>query len=422
MKILIKQAKIIDSSSKHNNKICDILINNNKIEKVAKKIQIDSDTKIFKSDNLHISQGWFDIHVNFGQPGFEHRETIENGLNVAAKGGFTEVLLMPNTKPCIDNSSMIDFIKSFDKKHIVNIQVAGNLTMSQEGKNIVEVNDMINNGCIAFTDDKKSIQNNDLMKIALLYMKNSNALLMNFPNDKKIQNKGVINEGKISTQLGLRGIPNIAEEMMLDRDISLCKYTESKIHESYISTEKSVERIKNAKDEGINITCDVALHNIFLTEDNVNNFDTRYKVLPPLRTKKDNKAIIKGLKNDTIDIITSDHNPFEIETKKIEFDNAEFGVVGLETAFGLIFKNLERHLTITQIIDKISNNPRRILGLDINTIEEGNKANLTIFNPDIEWKIEENELLSKSKNSPFLGEKLKGKPLAIYNNNKFKEL
>ena len=245
---------------------------------------------------------------------------------------------------------------------------------------------------------------------------------MNYPNDKKIQNKGVINEGKISTQLGLRGIPNIAEEMMLDRDISLCKYTESKIHESYISTEKSVERIKNAKDEGVNITCDVALHNIFLTEDNVNNFDTRYKVLPPLRTKKDNKAIIKGLKNDTIDIITSDHNPFEIETKKIEFDNAEFGVVGLETAFGLIFKNLERHLTITQIIDKISNNPRRILGLDINTIEEGNKANLTIFNPDIEWKIEENELLSKSKNSPFLDEKLKGKPLAIYNNNKFKEL
>ena len=151
MKILIKQAKIIDSSSKHNNKICDILINNNKIEKIAKKIQIDSDTKIYKRDNLHISQGWFDIHVNFGQPGFEHRETIENGLNVAAKGGFTEVLLMPNTKPCVDNGSMIDFIKSFDKKHIVNIQIAGNLTMSQEGKNIVEVNDMIDNGCIAFT-------------------------------------------------------------------------------------------------------------------------------------------------------------------------------------------------------------------------------------------------------------------------------
>tara|TARA_B100001758_G_scaffold245519_1_gene258677 strand:- start:520 stop:1788 length:1269 start_codon:yes stop_codon:yes gene_type:complete len=422
MKILIKQAKIIDSSSKHNNKICDILINNNKIEKIAKKIQIDPDTKIYKNDNLHVSQGWLDMHVNFGQPGFEQRETIENGLNAAAKGGFTEVLLMPNTSPSIDNSSMIDFIKGFSKRNVVSIQVAGNLTVSQEGKNIVEIHDMKNNGCIAFTDDKRSIQNNELMKIALLYIKNSNALIMNFPNDSKIQKNGVINEGKISTQLGLKGIPNIAEEMMLDRDITLCNYTQSKIHESYISTEKSVEKIKKAKDEGVNITSDVALHNIFLTEEKVNNFDTRFKVLPPLRTKTDNKAIIKGLKNGTIDVITSDHNPFEVETKKIEFDNAEFGIIGLESAFGLINKNLEKHLTLNQIIEKISNNPRKILGLKNNSIEEGNNANITIFNPKTKWKFKEEDIISKSKNSPFIGEELKGKALAIYNNNRFKEL
>ena len=422
MKILIKQAKIIDSSSKHNNKICDILINNNKIEKIAKKIQIDPDTKIYKNDNLHVSQGWLDMHVNFGQPGFEQRETIENGLNAAAKGGFTEVLLMPNTSPSIDNSSMIDFIKGFSKRNVVNIQVAGNLTVSQEGKNIVEIHDMKNNGCIAFTDDKRSIQNNELMKIALLYIKNSNALIMNFPNDSKIQKNGVINEGKISTQLGLKGIPNIAEEMMLDRDITLCNYTQSKIHESYISTEKSVEKIKKAKDEGVNITSDVALHNIFLTEEKVNNFDTRFKVLPPLRTKTDNKAIIKGLKNGTIDVITSDHNPFEVETKKIEFDNAEFGIIGLESAFGLINKNLEKHLTLNQMIEKISNNPRKILGLKNNSIEEGNNANITIFNPKTKWKFKEEDIISKSKNSPFIGEELKGKALAIYNNNRFKEL
>jgi len=422
MKILIKQAKIIDSSSKHNNKICDILINNNKIEKIAKKIQIDPDTKIYKNDNLHVSQGWLDMHVNFGQPGFEQRETIENGLNAAAKGGFTEVLLMPNTSPSIDNSSMIDFIKGFSKRNVVSIQVAGNLTVSQEGKNIVEIHDMKNNGCIAFTDDKRSIQNNELMKIALLYIKNSNALIMNFPNDSKIQKNGVINEGKISTQLGLKGIPNIAEEMMLDRDITLCNYTQSKIHESYISTEKSVEKIKKAKDEGVNITSDVALHNIFLTEEKVNNFDTRFKVLPPLRTKKDNKAIIKGLKNGTIDVITSDHSPFEVETKKIEFDNAEYGIIGLESAFGLINKNLEKHLTLNQIIEKISNNPRKILGLKNNSIEEGNNANITIFNPKTKWKFKEEDIISKSKNSPFIGEELKGKALAIYNNNRFKEL
>jgi len=422
MKILIKQAKIIDSSSKHNNKICDILINNNKIEKIAKKIQIDSDTKIYKNENLHISQGWFDMHVNFGQPGFEQRETIENGLNAAAKGGFTEVLLMPNTNPSIDNSSMIDFIKGFSKRNVVKIQVAGNLTVSQEGKNIVEIHDMTNNGCIAFTDDKKSIQNNELMKIAMLYIKNSNSLLMNFPNDSKIQKNGVINEGKISTQLGLKGIPNIAEEMMLDRDITLCDYTESKIHESYISTERSVDKIKKAKEKGINITSDVALHNIFLTEEQVNNFDTRFKVLPPLRTKNDNKAIINGLKDGTIDVITSDHNPFEEETKKLEFDNAEFGIIGLESAFGLINKHLEKHLTLNEIINKISNNPRKILGLKNNSIEEGNYANLTLFNPSNKWEFKENDIVSKSKNSPFVGEELKGKALAIYNNNRFKEL
>ena len=422
MKILIKQAKIIDSSSKHNNKICDILINNNKIEKIAKKIQIDSDTKIYKNENLHVSQGWFDMHVNFGQPGFEQRETIENGLNAAAKGGFTEVLLMPNTNPSIDNSSMIDFIKGFSKRNVVKIQVAGNLTVSQEGKNIVEIHDMTNNGCIAFTDDKKSIQNNELMKIAMLYIKNSNSLLMNFPNDSKIQKNGVINEGKISTQLGLKGIPNIAEEMMLDRDITLCDYTESKIHESYISTERSVDKIKRAKEKGINITSDVALHNIFLTEEQVNNFDTRFKVLPPLRTKNDNKAIINGLKDGTIDVITSDHNPFEEETKKLEFDNAEFGIIGLESAFGLINKHLEKHLTLNEIIDKISNNPRKILGLKNNSIEEGNYANLTLFNPSNKWEFKESDIVSKSKNSPFVGEELQGKALAIYNNNRFKEL
>ena len=422
MKILIKNTKIIDSSSSHNNKVCDILINNNKIEKIAKSIQIDSKTKVYKHDNLHISQGWIDMHVNFGQPGYEHRETIDNGLNAAAKGGFTDVLLMPNTNPKIDNGMMIDFVKNITRDKIINVHVAGTLSNSQKGENIVEMHDMIKNGCIAFTDDKKSIQSNELMKIALLYIKNTSALLMNFPNDKYLQKNGVINEGIISTQLGLKGIPAIAEEIMLDRDIALCRYTESRIHESYLSTAKSINKIKNAKDEGINISADVALHNIFLTDSCINNFDTRYKVLPPLRTKSDNKAIIKGLKDGTIDVISCDHNPIEIESKKLEFDNAKFGIIGLESAFGLIIKNLENHLSLNQIIDKISNNPRKILGIENNTIEEGNTANLTIFDPEIKWEFKKKDIISKSKNTPFVGEKLKGKALALVNNNKFLEL
>ena len=422
MKILIKNTKIIDSSSSHNNKVCDILINNNKIEKIAKSIQIDSKTKVYKHYNLHISQGWIDMHVNFGQPGYEHRETIDNGLNAAAKGGFTDVLLMPNTNPKIDNGMMIDFVKNITRDKIINVHVAGTLSNSQKGENIVEMHDMIKNGCIAFTDDKKSIQSNELMKIALLYIKNTSALLMNFPNDKYLQKNGVINEGIISTQLGLKGIPAIAEEIMLDRDIALCRYTESRIHESYLSTAKSINKIKNAKDEGLNISADVALHNIFLTDSCINNFDTRYKVLPPLRTKSDNKAIIKGLKDGTIDVISCDHNPIEIESKKLEFDNAKFGIIGLESAFGLIIKNLEKHLSLNQIIDKISNNPRKILGIKNNSIEEGNTANLTIFDPEIKWEFEKKDIISKSKNTPFVGEKLKGKALALVNNNKFLEL
>ena len=422
MKILIKNTKIIDSSSSHNNKVCDILINNNKIEKIAKSIQIDTKTKVYKQDNLHISQGWFDMHVNFGQPGYEHRETIENGLNAATKGGFTDVLLMPNTNPSIDNSTMIDFVKNITKNKIINVHVAGTLSQSQKGENLVEIYDMIKNGCIAFTDDKKSIQSTELMKIALLYIKNTSALLMNFPNDKSVQKKGVINEGITSTQLGLKGIPAIAEEIMLDRDIALCRYTESRIHESYLSTRKSIQKIKNAKDEGIKISADVALHNIFLTDSSTNNFDTRFKVLPPFRTENDNKAIIQGLKDGIIDVISCDHNPIEIESKKLEFDNAKFGIIGLESAFGLIIKNLEKHLSLNQIIDKISNNPRKILGIKNTSIEEGNIANLTIFNPETKWIFDKKDIVSKSKNTPFVGEKLKGKALALVNNNKFVEL
>jgi len=422
MKVLIKNATIIDSLSKFNNKVNDILINNNRIEKIAKSITIDSDTKIFKAENLHVSKGWFDLHVNFGQPGYEQKETLKNGVKSASAGGFTEVMLMPNTKPHLDNSTMIEYIINYTKDDIVNVYPAGNLTKLQEGKNIVEMHDMINSGCLAFTDDKKSIQNNELMKIALLYLRDTNKIIMHYPNDLSLQNHGVMNEGNISTMLGLKGIPSLAEEMMVDRDLNICDYTESKVHLSYLSTKKSISKIRKAKEEKLNISCDVALHNIFLTENKLNNFDSRFKVLPPLRTNEDNQAMIDGLKDGTIDVITSDHAPQENENKKIEFDNAEFGIIGLETAFGLINKNLEEHLSLHEIIDKISTNPRKVLGIDQNIIEEGSIANLTLFDPKKEWEFKESDIQSKSKNSPFIGDQLKGKALAIYNNNQFLEI
>jgi len=427
MNLLIKSAKIIDSNSKHHNKIMDVFIKNGKIEKISKSIKsckesVASGKEIeFAANNLHLSPGWFDLHANFSEPGNEQKETLESGSNAAKKGGFTGVMIMPNTTPNLDNKGMIKYILNASKGNIVDLLPAGNLTKNQEGNDIVEMHDMNKAGCLAFTDDKHSIKRNEVLKIAMLYSKDCNALIMNYPNENSIANDGYMHEGNVSTKLGLKGIPALAEEMMVDRDISICEYTNSRFHLSYLSTKKSAEKVKKAKAKGLNITADVVLHNLFLTDEAVNNFDTRYKVMPPLRTAKDNKALIKALKDGTIDIITTDHSPQDEEHKKIEFDNAADGIIGLESAFGLLGKHLLPHLELSQLIEKIAINPRKILGINQATLTEGNTANITLFNPDLEWEFTKGDIKSKSNNTPFVGEKLKGKALAIFNNGKFEE-
>jgi dihydroorotase len=244
---------------------------------------------------------------------------------------------------------------------------------------------------------------------------------MNYPNENSIANNGYMHEGAVSTKLGLKGIPALAEEMMVDRDISICEYTNSRFHLSYLSTKGSAEKMKKAKSKGLNITADVALHNLFLTDEAINNFDTRYKVMPPLRTKKDNKALIKALKEGTIDVITTDHSPQDEEHKRVEFDNAADGIIGLESAFGLLGKHILPQLGLSQLIEKIAINPRKILGINEATLFEGNKANITLFNPDLEWEFTKQDIKSKSNNTPYIGERLKGKALAIFNNGKFKK-
>ena len=417
MKILIKSALIIDPQSKYHQKKMDILVEDGKIQKIKKSIKIDNKSKIteYKQKNLHVSPGWFDIHVNFCEPGYEEKETILTGSNAAIKGGFTGVMLMPNTKPYIDNKGILEFIKNISKKNIIDIHVAGNITKKCEGNDIVEMYDMYKSGCKAFTDDKNSLNRNDVMKIAMLYSKDADFLIMNYACDTSLA-KGHMNEGEISTRLGLKGIPSVAEEIMVDRDLNLCKYTDSKLHLSYISTKESINKIKKAKSLGLKVSSDVAIHNLFLTEDLIKNFDTRYKVLPPLRTKVDNLSLINGLKNDVIDIISSDHTPINEEYKKTEFDNAESGIIGLESAFGLLGKHVLDKIGISKLIEKISINPRKILNIEEVIIEEGKKANMTLFDPEIDWVFNEKDIKSKSKNTPFIGEKLKGKALAVINN------
>ena len=427
MNLLIKSAKIIDTNSKYHNKIMDVFIKDGKIDKIAKSIKgckesFAKGSEIeFSANNLHLSPGWFDLHANFSEPGNEQRETLESGSMAAAKGGYTGVMIMPNTIPSLDNKGMIKYIQNATTGNIVDILPAGNLTMKQNGNEIVEMHDMSKAGCLAFTDDKKSIKRNEVLKIAMLYAKDCDALIMNFPNESSIANDGHMHEGAVSTKLGLKGIPAIAEEIMVDRDISICEYTNSRFHSSYLSTKGSAERIKKAKSKGLNISADVALHNLFLTDEALNNFDTRYKVMPPLRTKKDNKALIKALKEGTIDVITTDHSPQDNEHKRVEFDNAKNGIIGLESAFGLLGIHLVPELGLSQIIQNIAINPRKILGMNEATLIEGNRANITLFNPDLEWVFTKDDIKSKSENTPFLGVKLKGKALAIYNNGKFEK-
>jgi len=420
MNILIKSAKIIDPNSKYHNKTRDILIKNGTIKKIRKNI-IEDKTKIYKEKNLHISPGWFDLHVNFGEPGHEERETFKTGIDAAINGGFTGVMIMPNTNPKIDNKNMIEYINNQSKSSIIDLFAAGNITKAGKQDQIVEMHDMKNAGCLAFTNDKQSINNNEVLKIAMLYSKDCNTVIMNFPNDHSLSKHGQVNEGDISTLLGLKGIPKLAETIMLDRDISMCEYTNSKLHLSYISTQESVNKLKRAKSNKLNITADVPLHNLFLTEDKIHNFDTRYKVMPPLRTLKDNEALIKGLKDNIIDVISTDHTPQNEENKKSEFDKSEFGIIGLETAFGLIGKYILPKIELSQIIEKIAINPRKILNTPQVVIEEEEYANLTCFNPKLKWKLQEKDIRSKSKNTPFIGEELIGKALAIYNKNKFIE-
>jgi dihydroorotase len=421
MNILIKSASVIDPKGKYHNKIRDILIENGVIKKIAPKIK-EGKAMTYTAKNLHISIGWMDLHANFRDPGFEYKEDIISGCKAAAKGGFTGVLLMPENNPITDNNSQVEYIKNKAKDNIVSVHAAGSITKEMQGNQIAEMYDMKEAGALAFTDDKKSLQNNEIIKHALLYTKDFDGLIMNFANDKSIANRGQMHEGKVSTILGLKGIPAIAEEIMIDRDISICKYTESKLHLSYISTKNSVSKIKKAKKEGSKISADVALHNLILTDKEITHFDTRYKVIPPLRSKKDCIALIKGLKDGTIDVICTDHSPEDEENKKTEFNNAAFGIIGLESAFGLIGKYLRQHLSLGEIIEKIAINPRELLQLESKNIEEGNTANLTLFNPDLEWEFQKKDIESKSINTPFLGERLKGKALAIYNNEKFLEL
>ena len=412
MSIILKSAKVINAESKYNGTKQDILISEGKIVKIAKSI-IDKNATIINIKNLHVSNGWFDSSVSFGEPGLEERETIENGSNVASKSGFTGILLNSNTKPVADNQTDISFIKLKSKNSICNIYPLGALTISSKSVEMAELFDMKNSGAVGFYDYKKPILNSNLLKTSLLYSQSFDSVVMSYPMDQSIAKKGIINEGMISVSYGVKGIPNFSEEIQINRDLHILEYTGGKLHIPTISTKKSLDLIKKAKSKGLNVSCSVAIHNLIFNEEKLKDFDTRFKVLPPLRSEKDRLALIKGVKNGEIDLVTSDHCPIDIENKKTDIYNAKFGTIGLESFFGAL-----NSLFTTEETIEILTKGREIFNIETIQFKEGSTANLSLFTVDDEYEFSKENILSKSKNSAFLGFKMQGRPIGIINSNK----
>ena len=415
MNLLIKDAHIIDNNSPFHQKKADILIENGIITKIGHHI-ISQSAEVFKAENLHVSIGWFDMHANLGDPGLEHKEDLESGASAASFGGFTAVACMPTTNPPIHSKSEVQYVMNKARNLAVEILPIGALSHHREGKELSEMFDMYQSGAIAFCDGKQAVESPGLLLRALLYAKNFGAPIINFPDDKSISKGGKMNEGYTSTLLGLKGMPALSEELMISRDISLAEYNDCPIHFTTISSAKSVELIRQAKNKGLKITADISSHQIAFDDSYLKEFDTRYKVKPPFRTAVDIEALIEGLKDGTIDAICSDHTPEDIEDKKKEFDHAAFGIIGLETCFANANTVLKTVLTLEQIIEKIAVNPRKILKQGLPIIKEGEKANLTFFNPTLNWTFEKSHIKSKCTNTPFIGKKFSGKVLGTYFN------
>ena len=412
MDIIIKNARIIDPYGTYHQQDKSLKISNGIIKEIADSIPETEKDMLIDIPNLHVSFGWIDSSVSFGEPGFEERETIAHGLEVAAKSGFTHICLNPNTEPVIDNQAVVNLVLGKAKGATTTLLPIGALTKNSAGNDMAEMFDMKNTGAIAFGDYKKSMDSANLLKICLQYTQNFDARVIAYACDKDIKGKGVVNEGVVSTQMGLKGIPDLAEEIVIARNLYLLEYTGGKMHIPTVSTQTSIALIKAAKAKGLDVTCSVAVHNLVLNDEVLNSFDTRYKVMPPLKDEITRKALIDAVLDNTIDCITTDHQPWDIEHKKLEFDLAKDGTIGFESAFGALQNILPLEVVIQKLLGAYKIFTHIEPKIDINS-----QVNLTLFNPDENYTFSAENILSKSKNSAFLQQKMKGKALGTINNN-----
>jgi dihydroorotase len=420
-RFLLKEGRIIDPAIGQDI-ITDILIVDGIIHSVRKDIAAGSDDTIIDMKDKIIAPGFIDMHVHLREPGYEHKETIATGTLSAAYGGFTAVCSMPNTNPAIDDESLVLFVTSQGKaanEGIVDVFPVAAVTKRREGKELSAIAELVNAGAVGLSDDGAPVYDAEIMRRALEYAGMYGVPIIQHCEDPSLVRGGVMNEGFVATELGLPGMPHIAEEIMIARDIMLTEYTGSRYHVAHLSSAGSVSLIRNAKSRGIRVTCEVTPHHFTMTDDAVRTYDTNTKMNPPLRTAQDIAAIKEGLSDGTIDVIATDHAPHSLDEKEVDYLQAPFGIVGLETAIGLTVIALvdTQILSIAQMIEKYSTNPRKIIGKQI-SLAEGAGANLTFLDINKEWTIDPASFKSKSKNSPFSGQKVKGKSIGIFNHGK----
>ena len=409
MRMLIKNGRVIDPAS-NTDDIRDILVEDGVIAEVAKDIDKAADT-VIDAKGCMVMPGLVDLHVHFREPGFEHKETIRTGARAAARGGFTTVCPMPNTKPAIDSVEMVEYIKNKSEEVTdINILPIAAMTAGQDGEYITDYERLYEEGAVAVSEDGKSVMNARVARQAMRLAAEVGIPVFAHCEDKDLAGRGVMNAGNKARELGFYGIMNSVEDIMVARDLLLAKNTGAKLHICHVSTEDSVRMIAAAKKEGLDVTAEVTPHHLTLTEDDINEDDANYKVNPPLRTNKDKDMLIKGLKDGTIDIIATDHAPHHLTEKDRGFVEAPFGISGLDTAVAIIMTDLVKKNVITplEMADKMSYTPAKIIGIDKGTLLVGKTADITIIDPDAEYVIDSKTFASRGKNTPFNGKKVSG--------------
>ncbi len=415
MKILLQSPLILDKRSSFHKKKKNVLIQNGRIEQIGDKNY--SADRVIEAEGMILSPGWFDVGTVSGEPGFEHKEDTDSLSKAAAAGGFTQLAVFPNVNPPIQTKSDITHLTRKNESRLVQLHAIASVTRDNHGTDLTEMIDLNDAGATAFSDGLKSISNTDIFLKALQYIKKFNGVLIDHAQDQWLDLFGQMNESPVNAALGLKGMPKLSEEVAASRNIKLLTYSESRLHLARVSSPKVLDLVRTARKKGVNITCDVTSFQPILNDALLTDFDTNYKVNPPLREKADNDLLIKGLKDGLIDIICSGHTPQDEESKVVEFDHAEFGIINLQTAASHLV-TLSEWVDWEDLLEKISVNPSALLNIELPVIEPDAKANLTLLNPEAEWMFDEKSNFSKSKNSPWLGKSLKGKVVAVFNNNK----